>query len=425
MSAGGLLPAQRSWVAQVCERLTDGQTVIVRGIPGSGKTVLLKAVARELGPTGVLTFGRDYTPDNQADRTATFQEGVLHSLSRYGSAQLLFDDYAHALRNPEGLRLQRQLLQLLVDGEYALDMGALLTGRWGRSMHLVSSGSPLVARARVVALPHPGSADFEAVGCAGSAEAAEAVGGNAALLAKVVPVLGRAALHQVRDSAQALVAKWVEDVPWEAVAWIKGVVREGPAALPEDDSALEALAPLLVPAARQPDGLPRYGVVEALRTDEGRAALDGRAPTWPSRRQDSVKAFCAYLSGVPEAVWVDRYMAVKPADLLRFVQEVRGACSTRLRLLVAKNRNDMSFTEAEAAAFARHDCTVRVMLPGDRRLLHDRQLVFLGSLEGGVVLPTARVLMGQDLPGSAVAVRARNLDRKLILNVWERARPVS
>ncbi len=74
MSAGGLLPAQRSWVAQVCERLTDGQTVIVRGIPGSGKTVLLKAVARELGPTGVLTFGRDYTPDNQADRTATFQE---------------------------------------------------------------------------------------------------------------------------------------------------------------------------------------------------------------------------------------------------------------------------------------------------------------------------------------------------------------
>lgn len=138
-----------------------------------------------------------------------------------------------------------------------------------------------------------------------------------------------------------------------------------------------------------------------------------------------MKAFCAYLSGVPEAVWVDRYMAVKPADLLRFVQEVRGACSTRLRLLVAKNRNDMSFTEAEAAAFARHDCTVRVMLPGDRRLLHDRQLVFLGSLEGGVVLPTARVLMGQDLPGSAVAVRARNLDRELILNVWERARPVS
>lgn len=41
------------------------------------------------------------------------------------------------------------------------------------------------------------------------------------------------------------------------------------------------------------------------------------------------------------------------------------------------------------------------------------------------MLPTARVLMGQDLPGSAVAVRARNLDRKLILNVWERARPVS
>lgn len=387
--------------------------------------MLLQAVARELGPTGVLTFGRDYTPDNQADRTATFQEGVLHSLSRYGSAQLLFDDYAHALRNPEGLRLQRQLLQLLVDGEYALDMGALLTGRWGRSMHLVSRGSPLVARARVVALPHPGARTSRR---------------------SAVPVRRRprrrwaVTRHSWPKSSRFWAGppctrcgtpprrSWPSGwrtCPGRRWPGSKGWCATARRRCPRTTPRSRRWHPCWSPAARQPDGLPRYGVVEALRTDEGRAALDGRAPTWPSRRQDSVKAFCAYLSGVPEAVWVDRYMAVKPADLLRFVQEVRGACSTRLRLLVAKNRNDMSFTEAEAAAFARHDCTVRVMLPGDRRLLHDRQLVFLGSLEGGVVLPTARVLMGQDLPGSAVAVRARNLDRKLILNVWERARPVS
>ncbi|GHF74984.1 ATP-binding protein [Streptomyces griseosporeus] len=418
-----LLPTQRRWVDQVCEYLIDGETVIVRGVPGSGKTVLLEAVARELGETSVCTWGRDYTDDNQQERTTAFQEGVRKALDRHGAAHLLFDDYPHALRNTHGLRLQRQLLQLLVDGEQAVDTGALLTGRWGRSMHLVSSGSPLVARARVVALPVAREADFAEVGCAGSADALEAVGGNAALLGKVVPVLGRAALHQVRDTAEALAPKWIQDVPWEAASWIKRVVRGGPAALPADDSAIEALAPLLVPAGERRDGTPRYGVVRALHADAARATLDGRAPTWPATWQASVKTFCGFLSGVPEAVWVDRYMAAKPAQLLRFVGAVRAVCRTPLRLLIAKNPNDTALTAADVAAFARERCQVRIMHPGDRKQLHDRQLIFLGDLEGGVVLPTARVLMSQDPPGSAVAVRAPTLDRKLILDAWGRARP--
>ncbi|MFI8218326.1 AAA family ATPase [Streptomyces sp. NPDC085932] len=411
-----LLPTQRRWVDQVCGYLIDGETLIVRGVPGTGKTVLLEAVAREPGETSVCARGREFTDDNQQERTTALREGVRKALDRHGAAHLLFDDYPHALRNTHGLRLQRQLLRLLVDGEGALDVGALLTGRWGRSMHLVSTGSPLVARARVVALPVAEKADFEAMDCVGSPQAAEAVGGNTALLAKVVQVLGRAALHQVRDSAEALAPKWVEDVPWEAATWIKRVVREGPAALPGDDSAVEALAPLLVPADER-----RYGVVRALHSEAARATLDGRAPTWPATWQESVKTFCGPLSGVPEAVWVDRYMAVKPEPLLRFVAAVRATCRTPLRLLVAKNKNDTAWTAADIRAFARQHCEVRIMHPGDRRQLHDRQLIFLGDLEGGVILPTARVLMCQDPPGSAVAVRAPTLDRKLILDAWGRA----
>ncbi|MFE1384189.1 ATP-binding protein [Streptomyces sp. NPDC058740] len=413
-----LLPAQRDWVNQVCEFLIDGETVIARGVPGSGKTVLLEAVARELGDTSVRTRGRAYTDANQEERTAAFHLDVFDALDRHGAAQLLFDDYPHALRNTQGLRLQRQLLKLLVDGDQALDIGALLTGRWGRSMHLISTGSPLVARARAVALPVAGEADFEAVGCARSADAVASVGGNSALLSKVAPVLGRVAFHQVCEAAEILAPKWVQDVPWEAATWIKGVLRDGPAPLPADDSATEALAPLLVPAAEQ-----RYGVVRALHSEAARVALDGRVPTWPANWRESVKTFCGFLSGVPEAIWVDRYMAVNPEKLLRFVEAVRSDCGTPLRMLIAENRNDIAFTAADVAAFEQQHCEVRVMHRGDRRQLHDRQLIFLGDLEGGIVLPTARVLMCQDPPGSAVAVKAPTLDRKLMLDAWDRASP--
>lgn len=413
-----LLPSQRSWVNQVCEHLIDGETVIARGVPGAGKTFLLEAVARELGDTSVRTRGRTYTDANQEERATAFHVDVAEALDRHGAAQLLFDDYPHALRNTNGLRLQRQLLKLLVDGDQALDTGALLTGRWGRNMHLVSTGSPLVARARVVALPIADGEDFTAVGCPDSADVVASVGGNTALLSRVAPVLGRAALHQVRDAAEILAPTWVADVPWAAASWIKGVLRDGPALLPDDDLAAEALAPLVVPAAER-----RYGVVRALHTEAARAALDGRVPTWPADFRESVRAFCGLLSGVPEAIWVDRYMAVNPAKLLRFVQAVRSDCRTPLRLLVAENKNEIGFTAAGIAAFGQQHCEVRVMHPGDRKQLHDRQLIFLGELEGGVVLPTARVLMCQDPPGSAVAVKAPTLDRKLMLDAWDRASP--
>ncbi|MFJ8696414.1 ATP-binding protein [Streptomyces roseolilacinus] len=410
-----LLPAQRRWVQTVCEHLIDGEIVVVRGVPGSGKTTLLRSVARELGDTSVTTLGRSYTEQDQDECSEDFRARVRAALDRHGTAHLLFDDYPHALRRTRGVMLQRQLLHLLVDGEHALDVGALFTGRWARSMHLVSSGSPLVARARGVPLPTVAEEDFEAVHCAGAQGVVEAVGGNAALLARTAVVMGRPVLHQVHETAAALAARWVDDVPWEAVRWMTQVVRDGPAALPEDDSATEALAPLVFPV-----GGGRYDVVRALRADAARTALEGRAPTWPDRWEESVATFCELLSGVPEVVWVDRYLTSDTPELLRFVQDVRATCGTRIRLLIAADQADR-LDAATVAAFAALDCTIRLMHRGDRRRLHDRQLIFLGDLRGGVVMPTGRVVLCQDPPGSAVAVRAPLLDRKLILEAWGRA----
>ncbi|MDH6579034.1 ATP-binding protein [Kitasatospora sp. MAP5-34] len=411
-----LLPSQRQWVQAVCEHLIDGETVIVRGAPGSGKSTLLDAVARELGDTSVSTRGRQYTEQDQDARREGFQKRVYEALSRHGTAHLLFDDYPHALQRTHGVRLQRQLLHLLVDGEYAVDIGALLTGRWARSMHLVSSGSPLVARARVMPLPGTVEADFEAVGCTRSAEAVATVGGNTALLAKVTAVLDRPALHQARMTAELQAPRWVQDVPWEAVQWIKDVVRDGPAAPPSDDLATEALAPLIFPAS---DG--RYDVVSALRSSAALAELDGRAPTWPDRWAESVATFCGLLSGAPTVIWADRYLAVDPPTLLQFIQAVRVSCGTRILMLIAKDQAQ-GVDASAVAAFAALDCEIRTMHPGDRKQLHDRQLIFLGGRQGGVVMPTGGVVLCKDPPGSAMAIQAPLLDQNLIRDAWGRGR---
>ncbi|MGW2984881.1 ATP-binding protein [Streptomyces goshikiensis] len=411
-----LLPSQGQWVQAVCEHLIDGEIVIVRGVPGSGKTTLLNAVERELGDTSVSTRGRSYTEQDQDVRSEDFQRRVGEALGRHGTAHLLFDDYPHALRRSHGLRLQRQLLHLLVDGEQAVDIGALLMGRWARSMHLVSSGSPLVARARVVPLPSTIESDFEAVGCPQSRDAAVAVGGNTALLAKVTSVLGRPALHQVREAAELRAPQWVQDVPWDAVQWIKNVVRDGPTTLPSDDFAAEALAPLVFTVG---DG--RYDVVSALRSGAALAALDGRAPTWPDRWAESVATFCGLLAGAPAVVWVDRYLAVDPPRLLRFLQAVRATCGTQIRILIAKDQAK-KIDACDMAAFLALDCAIKTMHPGDRKQLHDRHLIFLGGRQGGVVMPTGGVVLCKDPPGAAMAVQAPLLDQNLIREAWDRGR---
>ncbi|MGA5498197.1 ATP-binding protein [Streptomyces cinereoruber] len=410
-----LLPSQQKWVQAACEYLIDGEIVIARGVPGSGKTTLLNAVENELGDTSILARGRSYTEQDQVTRNENLQRQVDEALKRHGTAHLLFDDYPHALLRSHGLRLQRQLLHLLVDGEQAVDIGALLTGRWARSMHLISRGSPLVARARVMPLPSVTESDFEAIGCAQSLDAVAAVGGNTALLAKVTSVLGRPALHQVREAAELRAAQWVQDVPWDAVQWIKNVVRNGPIELPSNDLASEALAPLVFTV-----GNGRYDVVSALRSGAALAALDGRAPTWPNRWAESVATFCGLLAGATAVVWVDRYLAVDPPKLLQFLRAVRATCGTQIRMLIARDQAK-NIDASTMAAFSELDCPIRMMHPGDRKQLHDRHLIFLGGRQGGVVMPTGGVVLCNDPPGTAMAVQAPLLDQNLIRDAWGRS----
>ncbi len=411
-----LQPSQQLWVQSVCECLIDGELVILRGVPGSGKTILLEAVARELPDSSVAIRGRSFNEQNQSARREDLERRVEESLREHGTAHLLFDDYPHALQRSQGLRLQRLLLHLLVDMERAVDVGALLTGRWARSMHLVSRGSPLVPRARLMQLPTPSDADFKAVDCPRSMEVSMSVGGNTALLAKVTSVLGKPSLHQVREAAELLAPRWIQDAPWDAVRWMKEVIHHGPAPLPDDSLVAESLAPLVFAA-----GNGAYDVVSALRSLPAIAELDGRAPTWPAVWANSVITFCNLLDGAPAVVWVDRYLAVAPALLLRFIRDVRKTCATRFRMLIAKDQAS-NLDASVVAAFAALNCEIRTMHPGDRKQLHDRHLIFQGGRQGGVVMPTSRVILCQDPPGAAMAVQAPLLDQKLIHEAWNRGR---
>ncbi|MFI8261976.1 hypothetical protein [Streptomyces sp. NPDC085665] len=369
-----------------------------------------------MAETSVVTRGRSYTEQDQGARRDELKRQVDESLHEYGTAHLLFDDYPHALRRSEGLILQRRLLHLLVDGERAVDVGALLTGRWARSMHLVSNGSPLVPRARMMQLPLPTEADFEAIGFPRSAEIVATVGGSVALLARVASVLGKPYLHQAYEAAELLAPRWIRDAPWDAVRWIKDVIHYGPSSLPEVGLTAEALAPLVFATDEE-----MYDVVSALRSAAALAEMNGRAPTWPALWTESVATFCGLLDGAPAAVWVDRYLAVDPATLLRFMREVRATSATRFRVLIAKDQAknvDLSVVAALAAL----RCEIRTMHPGDRKQLHDRHLIFQGGRQGGVVMPTGRVVLCQDPPGAAMAVQAPLLDQKLILQAWNRGR---
>lgn len=312
------------------------------------------------------------------------------------------------------------LLHLLVDGPHAREIGALLTGRWSRSMHLRVHGSPLLARAEHLLLPTPGSADIALFADADDeqAEISKAVGGSCTLLSRVRRVGGLLDLGVARASADQMAQSWVDDLPLDAVAWLRQVLGGTPAPLPQDE-AWEAVQPLLVHG--QEDGRRLAALVQ---DSHFRDLLVGRSPHWPGAWADSVTQFGELLGGVSDAVWVDRYLLKDPCTLHEFVKQIRSRSAARLRLLFSSS---VTISELRAKLGCVQqlseipDCDLRAITPTFYGLLHDRQLAFLGGRSGGVVLPTCDVILGAARVGTALAVRVDLLDRQLYEDAWEAA----
>lgn len=415
-----LLPAQRRWVEDVCLELLDGQIVVLRGLPGTGKSVLADAILRELGRGAMIIHGRSFNDHNQMDYISRIRDTITSSFQSTGQAQLVFDDYPHALRWSDAARLQATLLHALVDGPIARDTGALLTGRWARSMQLRVRGSPLLARAQFRPLPEIADADLEIVGIQKNdfGKTLDEIGAMPSLLARVRIIGGRPDYSAVRQVLAELASRWIGDLPWEAITWLRSRVGE-----PDEDLrsslAWEAVQPLLTNIR------PRR-LLAGLRNSEFEALLEDRSPVWPSEKSRSVERFVDLINGVSSLIWVDRYLTSDPVNLYEFIQGVRSRTSTRLLLLTSSSLTSDAIRRNSDTVkdLARLDgIEIRSMGQRHYRLLHDRQLVFLGDREGGVVLPTTDVILGRNPVGSALAVQVPIVERALVEDAWAKGIP--
>lgn len=417
-----LLPSQSRWVESVSLELLDGQVVMLRGLPSTGKTILGEAVHASLGPSALMLHGRSLGAGSWEEVQSHIREQLIGLVEQHGCAQLIIDDYPHALRWDFGVRLQRLLLYTLVDGPHARDIGALVIGRWARAIHITARGSPLITRTSAVTLPAPDELDFASLGITDeeAAMVSREVGNNCALLTKVRRLNGALDFGVVRECLDHLSAQYVADLPWEAVIELRQSETIDNTRL-RTTLSLEALLPLL---QRRPDG--QLALIAGLVGDPFQHHLHERSPTWPRHAESSQERFVDLLSGVEDAAWIDRYLAADPPRLLTFLQGIRSKSTTRIRLLLSssvcseaiRRHSDVMWQIA-----ALDGVEVRSMSRDYFGLLHERQLVYLGDAEGGAVLPTVDVILGAVLPGSAMAVRAPFMPRNLVEEAWERALP--
>lgn len=402
-----------------CVDLLDGQVLVLRALPATGKTVLVEAVRNELSETSYVVSGRDFTEKSQRTQIDEIRDKILSLREEHGYAQLLFDDYPHGLRRSLGPQLQRMLLHLLIDGPGARDIGALLTGRWARAMHLRVRGSPVVARALHRQLPELSADDLQLSGVEDEETALvyRELGANVALLSRLRRISGELDFAATRGFLREVGFRWVQDLPWEAILWLrKTPLARGDAA---KSSTWEAVQPLLSRGEQQAPvllpGLANSGFHEAV--------LD-RSPSWPSARMASLSRFTELLDGVTEAMWIDRYMLADPIGLLGFLESVRERSSTRLKLLFSSSLTSDAIRRNAASVRALASIggiELRSMAGRHYRLIHDRQLVYLGDREGGAILPTADVILSRNPPGTAVAVQVAILDRHLVEEAWASA----
>jgi hypothetical protein len=417
-----LLPAQAVWVEEACLELLDGQLTILRALPSTGKSTLATAIAGQLGPSCLILNGRSLNGDSWDLLARQLKVELASLVQEHGCAQLVFDDYPHALRWGYGVHLQRTLLHVLVDGPLARDIGAILIGRWGRSMHLQVRGSPLIARATSRPLPTVSELDALASGLTSeqSLIAEAEVGGNCSLLPKVRQVGGALDFSVVRECLEQLSGPWVDDLPWEAVLALQNTPKPDISSL-RDTLAWEAVQPML---CHQPDG--EVMLLQGLTCGTFSQQMNERSPAWPAAANLSVERYADLLSGVNDAIWVDRYLAKDPPALLRFLTAVRGRTSTRLRLLLSSSVTSDSIrhhSDVMRDIANLHGVEMRSMSRGHFTLLHDRHLVFLGDVEGGVVLPITAVILSEASPGSAVAVYVPYMPRRLVEEAWAAALP--
>ncbi|MGN6125792.1 MAG: hypothetical protein ACTHON_04440 [Humibacter sp.] len=402
------LPSERRWLDRLAERTLDGNILLVRALPRWGIAAACLDLVASLGESAVIVDGRAATEQNQK----LFREGVdrriAAAIDKTGVAQLIFDNYGRAIRRSQGGTLHSLLYRLLVDSPAARDTGALLTARPSDMLDPGFSGSPLISRARTVALPALDEEDAAALDM--ELGKLRALVGDSTWLARRFAGEGHrqghlSAVEHLNNDRRRI----VEALPPGAVSHLAGGAATGTI----DAAGREALMCL---GSLDASGLfvPAAIVAESALLDE----VHLQNPNWPGTLNDSARRFAELLAASANAYWIDRYIFDQPARVREFLDLIRAQTAARLRILTSDDRDRSAFSLSIATALnGIENVEVRFMHWSDRKSLHDRHLILTG-LRAGYVLPTARVIVAVDAPGTAVAARIPAIDYS---QYWARA----
>lgn len=407
------LPSERRWIGEITDRVLTGDILLVRSLPRWGLTTVCAAVGVQLGSSAVPVAGRSISEPAQRTTRDALDGQVTAKVAMDGYAQLIFDDYGHAIRRSQGGALHSMLYRLLVDSSQARDTGALLVARAGDMLDLNFAGSPLLSRAETTPLPLLTADDASVL----SLDLSElrALAGESTWMAR--RFLGRTIREgriSVVEHLNADRRRIIDALPPDAVEVLAGA-RTYDNAGPVSQEALLCLGTVASGSVYRPASL----VSESKLLEE----IQLQSPGWPRQRAASVQQFAGFLAGNNDAIWVDRYALSRPHVARRFLDDLRQHTPARLRILVSNERDRPSFAQEIVTEF---NCVpqveVRFMHRTDRHLLHDRHLV-LPAMKGGYVLPTAAVILSQDDPGSAVSVKMPSLAINYS-DCWNRGDPV-
>ncbi|GAB92743.1 hypothetical protein GORHZ_191_00020 [Gordonia rhizosphera NBRC 16068] len=412
MPTSSWLPSESEWIDHVASEMLDGRKYLVRGLPRWGLSTVCESLVDIFGDSAQLVRGRDFTESNQSELRERVDESVTAAVEKHGIAQLVFDDYGHALRRSQGGALHSTLYRLLVDGRSARDIGAFFVARTADPLDPHFSGSPLLSRVESKALPRLHDDDCAAVGQ--SSIRLRALAGDSTWLAR--RFLGKSADEAELDTVERLAhdaRRLVEALPPDTIEVLRNV-RRASDITPAGREALRCIGSVIGD---------QFELAELVAQTPLLDEVEAVSPGWPAVLDASVGQFAKLLNGVSSAIWIDRYIFSDPSDAARFLALLANHSGSKLRILTSDdyNRPDLA-NEIRTALRDIDNVQVRFMLGSDRRALHDRHLVIPAD-KTGYTLPTSGVIVGRDDPGSAVSTRMPYLSFDYS-KCWQRARVV-
>lgn len=407
------LPSELRWIEGITDRVLTGDILLIRSVPRWGVTSVCAAVEAQLGSSAISIAGRSISESTQRATREELDKQITSKVDADGYAQLIFDDYGHAIRRSQGGALHSMLYRLLVDSSPARDTGALLVARAGDVLDLQFAGSPLLSRTETIPLPLLTVDDADALNL-NLDELRELVGESTWLARRFLGRTAREGRISAIEHLNADSRRIIDALPPDAVEVLAGA-RRYDAAGPVSQEVLLCLGMINGRSAYHPASL----VVDSNLIED----IELQSPGWPPQRAASVQQFSDFLAGTNDAIWVDRYALSRPQATRQFLEALRLRTSARIRILVSDNRDRPSFVEEIISALDNvASVEVRFMHRSDRHRLHDRHLV-LPAMRTGYVLPTAGVILSQDDPGSAVSVKMPSLAINYS-ECWNRADPV-